>query len=146
MVNNMDFYIEPSDILLVERNGTLYRCPIENLNYRYLTIGDNDILTDLEEKIAEVSAYIVELSTTINSEERDFTSISALNEMFELRWDADQIKNNPLIIDEDKINKIVRENNIAKKEQVDDDWFERDIERTNNLMDGVMNDAMNWMN
>ena len=141
----MNFYIEPTDVLLVERDGILYRCPIEKLNYRYLTIGENDILTELEDKIAELSSYILELSSNINVDERDFTSISALNEIFELRWDSEQIKNNPLIIDEDKITSIVKDRNIATKEAVDDVWVERDIDRTNSVMDGIINDTTTWM-
>ena len=140
----MDFLLTQSDILLVERNGILYRCSIENLNYKYLTIGTNSVLADLEDKMDELSLFILDLSANINSNERDFTSISALNELFELKKDAIEIKNNSLILDDDAIIRVVTDKNIVKKEDVES-WVDDEISQTDNELDMFSTSMEKWI-
>ena len=126
----MEFNIQDTDVLLVEREGILYRLPLEKLNYRYLTVGENDLLYNLEDKIQEVSAYLLNLSSALTSTPEEYDSISSLNELYETKENILKIPLSKALMTDEQIENIIQYRQIVAKDIVDDEWYGNNIDYT----------------
>lgn len=134
--------ISIEDYILVDRGGKLFKVSIETLQSIFLPIMENDHVSDLEEKIDDLSSFLIDLSAEVVE---TFTPIEELNDKYEQKVSSDFILEDPAILQDDEIEKLISEQNFVTKDKVDNS-YDKQIDSFMNSLDSAQNSITNvWI-
>ena len=128
------------DYILVDRDGSLFKISIRDLGNVFLPVDDNDFVEELTEKIEDLSSYITDLSAEIIEE---YTPISELSQKYELKLSTDYMLEDPNILEDEGIERKIKEAGLVPKEVVDD-AFDNEVEKCEKLFQRAYKSTGTW--
>lgn len=120
--------LDINDYLLIQKGEALYKFPINRFYLKYAMIGDTALLDSLEEKIEDLSVYLLNLSADMITTHENL-SLSSLQLKYETKHDAELMPKIYDTMEEYQIEQAINERDLVMKDEVEDAFRDADYDK-----------------